>query len=77
MFYENMDMKIFKCVKFYWAHSAAHWNKKQLFESTVYMWRREHGMGITDYQLSWKTLYYRFNRMMSEREEANTTNAPT
>lgn len=75
-FNENLDITIVKCVKYCSAHVSPHGKNQECFEKAVVMFKRECDLD-TDVQVSWKTIYDRFNRLIAERKETNQTNELT
>lgn len=69
-----MDQKILKCVKFHSAHTAPHDRNQHCYEKAL----KIVAMGKIDasnVQLSWKTLYDGFNRIIIKRRESARNNA--
>lgn len=69
-FTSNMDVTLLKCVKFSSAHIAPHSQGQALYEQAVAMLISQCDLNDPSLQISWKTAYDRFNRLVSDRRQA-------
>lgn len=73
-FSNDLDKTIIKCVKFCSSHITPYGKCQSLYEKALDMFIRECNIDCNSFHLSWKTLYDRFNRMVSDRREENRVN---